>query len=130
MAEIDIETGQHIVDTLKTFKDGILLAYESRTGLGRERLAKMMAGTTWMSARNAVQLGFADEVLVAGEQAVPAIQNSFVNSLATLYSNIPAEVLNMAEPVAPPAPVVDEVFERAADALRDKLDLHLMQKEI
>ena len=128
-AQIDIATGQQLVDQLKTFKDGILGAYESRTGMSRDRLAKMMTATTWMSARDALQFGFADEILIPGKQSTPMVEKSFAQNLMTYYGNIPVEVMNMVELIEPPTPPVDEVFERAVETLRDTLTLHNMQKE-
>ncbi len=94
-ADIDIETGQTIVDALKAFKDNVLAAYESRTGLSRERLSKMMSKTTYMSARDAVAYGFADEILV-GQQAAPRLGNNFINTLK-YYGSVPSYVLSLAE---------------------------------
>ena len=53
---------------LNEVKEGIINAYEHKTGLSRVKLAHMMDAETWFSAKKAVELGFADKVLYKSEQ--------------------------------------------------------------
>ena len=60
--------GDHVdmekaIDMLSEVKESIINAYEIKTGLPRKQLAKMMDETTWMNAKKAVELGFADGML-------------------------------------------------------------------
>ena len=48
---------------LNEVKESILNAYVDKTGLSRNKLAKMMDEETWFNAKKAVELGFADKVL-------------------------------------------------------------------
>lgn len=48
---------------LESVKDAILNAYQVKTGLSRAKLSKLMDAETWMDARAAIDLGFADELL-------------------------------------------------------------------
>ena len=50
-------------DALKSIDKSIINAYVEKTGLDEEKLMKMMAKETYMSAHEAVELGFADEVM-------------------------------------------------------------------
>lgn len=50
-------------DVLDKIKQSIIDVYERRTGLSRSRLAKMMDDETWLSADEAVELGFADKLI-------------------------------------------------------------------
>ena len=59
---------QGAIAMLNEVKEGIINAYEHKTGLSRVKLAHMMDAETWMSAKKAVELGFADKVLYAPEQ--------------------------------------------------------------
>lgn len=61
----DLQSG---IAMLNEVKEGIINAYEHKTGLSRVKLAHMMDAETWMSAKKAVELGFADKVLYAPEQ--------------------------------------------------------------
>ena len=48
---------------LESVKDAILNAYQAKTGLSRAKLSKLMDAETWMDARAAIQMGFADQLL-------------------------------------------------------------------
>ena len=54
------------IKVLKEVKESILNAYEAKTGRSRDELAKLMQDDgTWMNAKKAVELGFADGILYA-----------------------------------------------------------------
>lgn len=47
-------------------------AYEIKSGLSRHKISQLMDAETWMNAKEAVKLGFADEILFRdGEKPVP-----------------------------------------------------------
>jgi ATP-dependent Clp protease protease subunit len=48
---------------LSEVKESIINAYELKTGLSRTQLSHLMDAETWMNARKAIELGFADTVL-------------------------------------------------------------------
>ena len=54
---------EDVIALLDEVKESIINAYEIRTGLSRTQLSHMMDSTTWMNARKAIELGFADEML-------------------------------------------------------------------
>lgn len=56
----DLETA---IGLLVEVKESILNAYALKTGMQRVKLAHMMDAETWMSARKAVELKFADGIL-------------------------------------------------------------------
>ena len=51
------------ITTLNEVKESIINAYTRKTGLSRNRVSKMMSDETWLNAKKAVELGFADEIL-------------------------------------------------------------------
>ncbi len=51
------------IETLNEVKESIINAYASKTGLRHNKIAELMSNETWMNAKKAVELGFADEVL-------------------------------------------------------------------
>lgn len=59
------------ISTLNEVKESIINAYQHKTGLSRNKIAKIMEDETWMNAKKAVQLGFADAVLFEGEKKDP-----------------------------------------------------------
>jgi len=54
---------QKAIEMLNEVKESILNAYELKTGMSRTKLSHLMDAETWMDARKAVELGFADEIL-------------------------------------------------------------------
>lgn len=48
---------------LSEIKESIINAYEIKTKMTREAIAKLMDAETWMDATKAVELGFADDIL-------------------------------------------------------------------
>lgn len=51
------------IDMLSEVKESIINAYEIKTGLSHAQLSHMMDDTTWMNAKKAIELGFADDIL-------------------------------------------------------------------
>lgn len=56
---VDMQKAMAMLDEVK---ESIINAYEIKTGMSRTKLAHMMDAETWMDARSAVDLGFADDV--------------------------------------------------------------------
>ena len=48
---------------LEVVKEGIIHAYAGKTGLDAERISRMMDKETWMTGKEAKELGFVDEIL-------------------------------------------------------------------
>jgi len=56
-------TMEKAITTLNEVKESILNAYVAKTGLSRNKVAKLMSDETWLNAKKAVELGFADEIM-------------------------------------------------------------------
>ena len=54
--------------TLNEVKESIINAYVAKSGLSRNRVSRLMSEETWLNAKKAVELGFADEVLYEGKK--------------------------------------------------------------
>ena len=54
----DMEKAIH---TLNEVKESIINAYAAKSGLSHGRISNLMSNETWMNAKKAVELGFADE---------------------------------------------------------------------
>lgn len=61
----DSEEMQKAIDMLSEVKESIMNAYELKSGLSRNKISKLMDAETWMNAKEAKKLGFADEILFA-----------------------------------------------------------------
>lgn len=100
LAMMNIEELTRMTESLKAVKEGIVNAYETKTGLSRTRLSKLMTDETWMDANYAHQLGFVDEV-VKGEKKEALFKLpenvALVNALAN-YKNVPEGLLESLQP--------------------------------
>jgi ATP-dependent Clp protease protease subunit len=54
---------QKAIDMLSEVKESIVNAYEIKTSLSRRKISQLMDAETWMNAKEAKKLGFADEIL-------------------------------------------------------------------
>lgn len=59
---------QAAIDMLNEVKESIINAYELKTHLPRNRISELMNAATWLNAKKAVELGFADKILYADKQ--------------------------------------------------------------
>jgi len=95
---------QSAIKMLGEVKEGILNAYEQRTGISRAKLSNMMDSETWFSAQKAVELGFADKILYAPEQGEAAEGFIFDKSTVTnaLLRKLPKDTPEPIVPVGTP----------------------------
>ena len=132
LAMLDIETLTSLRDELKSIKDGLVPIFAERTGLAEDKLARMMTNETWMSAREAVELGFADEVITAGQKKTVA-DKAFVNCLNT-FAHVPPALMQALQTVNPASDLdssepFDAEKERQAQSLRIRVN-QILNKEI
>jgi ATP-dependent Clp protease protease subunit len=62
----DSEEMQKAIDMLAEIKESIMNAYEIKSGISRNKISRLMDAETWMNAKEAKRLGFADEILFDG----------------------------------------------------------------
>jgi ATP-dependent Clp protease protease subunit len=113
---------QAAIQMLDEVKESILNAYELKTGQPRQSLSDLMDAESWMNAKKAVELGFADTILFANEdeekqsegvEAMLFSQRAVTNSL---IDKIKAQSLKFVKAAVPDNRV-------SADALRSRLNL-------
>lgn len=128
LAQLNIEELTRMADSLQAVKEGIINAYETKTGLSRPRLSKMMTDTTWMDATKAQDLGFVDEIL-RDQKPIPIDlgQNAAVVNVLSNYANVPPALMQALQLVNAPAaeepsePLLTDDMKREAQTLRDKV---------
>jgi ATP-dependent Clp protease protease subunit len=82
------------ISMLNKTKEAIINAYEAKTGIPRDKIAEMMTNETWLDAKSAVNLGFADGILWweddknESEEEIPAVfsQKMVMNSIMAKIS--------------------------------------------
>ena len=74
---------------LAEIKESIINAYEIKTGLSRAKISRLMDAETWMNAKKAVELGFADSVLYADVQRpVTDMEDGLIFSRAAVTNSL------------------------------------------
>ncbi|MBQ5532682.1 MAG: Clp protease ClpP [Bacteroidales bacterium] len=113
---------QAAIQMLDEVKESILNAYELKTGQPRQQLSDLMDAESWMNAKKAVELGFADKILFANEdeekqsEGVEAMLFSQWAVTNSLIDKIKAQSLKFVKAAVPDNRV-------SADALRSRLNL-------
>jgi ATP-dependent Clp protease protease subunit len=78
---------QKAIAMLDEVKESIINAYEIKTGMSRAKLSHLMDAETWMDARSAVEMGFADEILTRQAETddveVPQVSMMFSRAAVT-----------------------------------------------
>lgn len=77
----DADEMRKSADITDKHKQAMLNTYQSKTGMDRNKLSKMMNDETWLTAEEALAYGFIDEVTDAVELAASANTQQFVHDL-------------------------------------------------
>ncbi len=104
------------MEMLNEVKESIINAYEIKTGLPRTKISHLMESETWMNAKKAIELGFADGILEDGKKTP-------VDDIAYTFSSKTAEhilINRITEKIRQPMP---EKHGRSVDELMDRLTL-------
>lgn len=65
-----------LADDLEKIGESIVAAYEAKTGMDRDKIVELLDAETWLTAEEAVEMGFADEL--EEEKAIAASLNGGV----------------------------------------------------
>lgn len=83
----------HDSKMLDVTDQSIVNAYEAKTGMSRDDILQLMANETWMTAQDAVDKGFADNVAVGSNQlqvvnavGAPMISSDAIHKIKTLMA--------------------------------------------
>ena len=105
--------------TLDVISEGLINAYEQRTGKNRDELKRMLENETWMSAGTCVEEGFADGVIGAGEKAAACLMSGKSHGAAEIlakYAAIRGEKAEEAEEEEKPNEEAPEDAKRSENA--------------
>lgn len=106
-----------VIEMLDEVKESIINAYEIKTGLSHAQLSHMMDETTWMNAKKAVELGFAD-ALLEDEKKQPVNLEAYSFSDSSIEKAIRNKVMAKAT-----VPVPELRTGRSVDELMERLNL-------
>ena len=80
---------ERTITFLAEIKESIINAYELKTGLSRAKISRLMDAETWMNAKKAVELGFADSVLYTDVQRpVTEVADGLIFSRAAVTNSL------------------------------------------
>ena len=125
----DHEDMQKAIEMLNEVKESIINAYEIRTNLSRAKLSHLMSSETWMNAKKAIELGFADEILTDDKTVadVPPFAFSSKAVEATLINKITAKAKPLVKDEPKAEPKVEAKTEpksgRPVSELMERLNL-------
>ena len=122
------------IEMLEEVKESIINAYELRTGLSRARISHLMDSETWMNAKRAIELGFADGMLTdekvmaempAFEFSDRAVEMALINKItAKTRKDTPVNKQEpQPEPKEPVQPEPAPKHGRSVDELMERLHL-------
>ena len=118
------------IEMLDAVKDSIMNAYEIKTGMSRAKISHLMDAETWMDAHKAMELGFADEIMLRAEEDVEAPDVSMMFSRAAVTNSLMDKIAAKCRIKAPDESCTGatEVTEnyvddgRSADEIRERLN--------
>lgn len=76
-----------LADALDKIRDSMVTAYQDKSGLEAEEITKIMDAETWLSAKDCLEYGFADEIEEAKQVAACVDEKYFAR-----YRNTPKEL--------------------------------------
>ena len=88
----DTHEMERTITFLSEIKESIINAYEIKTGLSRAKISRLMDAETWMNAKKAVELGFADSVLYAVQRPVTDAADGLIFSRAAVTNSLLSKI--------------------------------------
>jgi len=116
----DSDEMKKAMDMLAEVKESIINAYEIKTGLSRAKLSHFMDAETWMNAKKAIELGFADDLLFkkdSEDEETLKVEDSFTFSRKAVTNSLMSRLSRKRETEAAKEPVkpgtsYDELIKR------------------
>ena len=106
------------IEMLEEVKESIINAYEIKTSLSRSKLSHLMDAETWMNAKKAIELGFADGML-EDEKKAPEEAIAYAFSSRAVANTLFNKIAEKTKPQQDPEPAVPEG--RSVDELKARL---------
>lgn len=106
-----------LADDLDKIRDSMIVAYKNKSGLSDDEIKDIMDAETWLSAKDCLDKGFADEIEEAKEVAACVDEKYFGR-----YKNVPE---NLKEPPKEPPGQAKEVRDSEKELRKRKILLEL-----
>ena len=102
---------------LDEVKEGIMNAYEIKTGMDRKKISHLMDAESWFNAKKAVELGFADGILHGKEDTEEGDGEEELEGLMFSRTAVTNSLLTKLIPKKPEAKVPIEQLEKRLNLL-------------
>lgn len=112
-AEGEVKDMEKAIEVLTEVKETIINAYAAKTGKPREEISRLMDDETWMGAKKAVDLGFADGILWDQNDPDENTVNGIVRGMRTIYNSLGESTVNTSELISRLKPENDEAWKLA-----------------
>lgn len=113
---------EQVIEMLNEVKESIINAYEIRTGLSHAQLSHMMDVTTWMNAKKAIELGFADEMLTDTKH-IPVDVEAYAFSAKEVEQAVVNKIIQKVRAKNKAEPPKQEIKQgRSVDELMERLN--------
>jgi hypothetical protein len=128
-----------LAEDLEKIEETIIAAYQDKTGLEKDKIIEMMKAETWLTAKEAVENGFADEI--EQEKQVAASLNGGILMLngqrmdLSRFNNAPklvflGDVEPPKDPEDPPAEPIEEQLEEPEEPVEKQNLLSIYESQI
>lgn len=97
----DARVLEHEADRLRKIEADMQNIYSKRSGKSADDLKTLMDDETWFTAQEAVDAGFADE-LIDGSEAAACVSMSALDAMRSMYKHVPDEIIVVADESNPP----------------------------
>lgn len=118
----------HDAEMMDSTDQSIVNAYEQKTGMDRNDILQLMTNETWMTAQDAVDKGFADQIMFVDEKA-PQLVNATSPVVPKAAVNKLLNLINKAKPQTNEPRVTENKTETPAPSLKDQKLAMLMGKD-
>lgn len=88
---------RHMADVLDEVKETIINAYQLKTGLSRADISQLMDDETWLSAKKAVDKGFADGMLYDDEEQSDGVMAGMMQGAKLVFNSVRAKPIRDAD---------------------------------
>lgn len=109
-----------LADDLDKVRESMISVYEDKTGMEKESIVELLNAETWMTAEEALEFGFADEIEEEKQVAASLNNRIFaINGLKvdiTKYKNLQINKIQFEEPI----PSENKIKEQPADMAEPK----------
>ena len=96
----DEGTMEQAIAILRECKESIINAYSLKTGISRAKISRLMSDETWMNAKKAVELGFADKILYTDNEIKnDAILDSYIFGRRVVFNSLLSKLPKSEDPL-------------------------------